>query len=45
MDRSVETRLGTLEFVNDFPTAETVDRLREELKFQAAVQVFLWSFP
>jgi hypothetical protein len=37
--------VGALEFVNDFPTADTVGRMREELKFQAAVQVYLWSIP
>jgi hypothetical protein len=38
---SSSSRAGALEFVNDFPTADTVGRMREELKFQAAVQVYL----
>jgi hypothetical protein len=42
----IETRrLGTLEFEGDYVTEETADKLREELKFQAAVQTYLWSFP
>jgi hypothetical protein len=40
-----ETRLGKLEFEGGFATPETAVKLREELKFQAAVQTFLWSFP
>jgi hypothetical protein len=42
---SSSSRAGALEFVNDFPTRDTVDRMRDELKFQAAVQVYLWSMP
>jgi hypothetical protein len=40
-----ETRLGELEFEGDYVTEETAVKLREELKFQAAVQTYLWSFP
>jgi hypothetical protein len=40
-----ETRLGKIEFENDYVTEETAIKLREELKFQAAVQTYLWSFP
>jgi hypothetical protein len=40
-----DTRLGNLEFENDYPTPETVRKLRDELLFQAAVQVYLWSLP
>ena len=39
------SRVGNLEFVNDYPTEETAKTLREELQFQAAVQTYLWSFP
>jgi hypothetical protein len=39
------TRVGNIEFVNDYPTEETAEMLRGELKFQAAVQTYLWSFP
>jgi len=40
-----ETRLGNLNFENDYVTEETAAKLREELQFQAAVQTYLWSFP
>ena len=40
-----ETRLGKIEFESDYVTEATAAKLREELKFQAAVQTFLWSFP
>lgn len=39
------SRIGNIEFENDYPTEETAKKLREELKFQAAVQTYLWSFP
>ncbi len=39
------SRVGNIEFVNDYPTEETAEMLRDELKFQAAVQTYLWSFP
>jgi len=42
---SGETRLGRIEFENDYVTPETAAMLREELRFQAAVQTYLWSFP
>ena len=42
---TVETRIGTLKFEGDYVTEETAVKLREELKFQAAVQTYLWSFP
>jgi hypothetical protein len=42
---TLDSRIGPLEFHNDYPTQETIERLREELRFQAAVQVYLWSIP
>lgn len=39
------TRIGNLELEYGYPTEETATKLREELKFQAAVQTYLWSFP
>jgi hypothetical protein len=42
---SPASRLGPIEYELDFPTADTAARMREELKFQAAVQVYLWSLP
>ena len=39
-----ETRLGKIEFKSDYVTEETAAKLRDELKFQAAVQTYLWGF-
>jgi hypothetical protein len=48
LDR-VETRIGTLEFTNDFtngyPTDTTVEKLYDERDFQRACQAYLWSLP
>ena len=41
----VETRIGTLSFEQGYPTAETAQKLYDEMDFQRAVQAFLWSFP
>ena len=41
----VETRIGTLNFEQGYPTAETAQKLYDEMDFQRAVQAFLWSFP
>ncbi len=38
-------RLGTIELEGGYVTEATASMLREELRFQAAVQTFLWSFP
>ena len=42
---SGDTRVGKIEFEGDYVTEATAVKLREELKFQAAVQTYLWSFP
>ncbi len=39
----IETRFGELEFQSGYPTAKTVEKLYDELDFQRAVQVYLWS--
>jgi hypothetical protein len=45
----VETRIGTLEFTNDFangyPTDGTVEKLYDERDFQRVCQAYLWSLP
>jgi hypothetical protein len=43
--QTIETRVGKLHFKNNYPTAETAAKLKDELLFQAAVQVYLWSLP
>ncbi len=46
----VSTRMGNLEFTEGgyaggFPTAETSDKLHDELDFQRATQAYLWAMP
>jgi hypothetical protein len=40
-----DTRIGTIELEGGYATEATTAKLRDELKFQAAVQTYLWSFP
>jgi hypothetical protein len=40
-----ETRIGTLNFENGFPTEETTRKLFDEMDYQRAVQAFLWAYP
>jgi len=45
----VDTRIGELEFTHDFvngyPTDETVQKLFDEMDFQRASQAYIWSTP
>ncbi len=41
MPDRIETRIGTLEFFDGFPTEETAERALDYLDFQRAVDVFL----
>lgn len=45
LEGSVETRVGTFEFINGYPSDESIDRLYNEMDFQRAVQVYLWGLP
>ena len=40
-----DTRIGRLEFKNGYPTEQTASTLYDEMDFQRAVQVYLWSLP
>jgi len=46
---SIDTRIGKLEFTQDFangyPTDATVTKLFDEMDFQRAVQAYIWSIP
>lgn len=46
---TLETRIGKLEFTQSFadgyPTDATVEKLFNEMDFQRAVQVYIWSIP
>ncbi len=48
-EQTLDTRIGKLtfthDFVNGYPTDETVQKLYDERDFQRAVQVYLWSSP
>jgi hypothetical protein len=44
-ETTIKTRIGKLKFKSDCPTAETVEKLNDELLFQAATQVHMWSLP
>jgi hypothetical protein len=41
----IETRLGTLEFPNGFPTEDTAAKLYEHLDFMHGVEAFLYALP
>ena len=47
--KSIDTRIGALEFTHDFangyPTDATVEKLYDERDFQRACQAYLWSLP
>jgi hypothetical protein len=42
---SVETRLGTLNFLDGFPDKATAEKLYDNLDFQRAVQAYLMAIP
>jgi hypothetical protein len=48
-EQTLDTRIGKLtfthDFVNGYPTDETVQKLYDERDFQRAVQVYLWATP
>ena len=41
----VQTRIGKLEFINGYPSDNTVEKLYNELDFQRACQAYLWGLP
>jgi hypothetical protein len=47
--QKIETRIGPLEFTNDFvngyPTGASLEKLYDERDFQRACQAYLWSLP
>src|SRR4029453_12394518 len=48
-NKTVDTRIGKLEFTHDFangyPTRDTVEKLYDERDFQRACQAYLWAIP
>jgi hypothetical protein len=43
--QTTETRIGTLNFENGYPSEETTRKLFDEMDYQRAVQAFLWAYP
>jgi hypothetical protein len=42
---SIESRLGTLELENGYPTAATVEKPFDDIDYQRACQAYLWALP
>jgi hypothetical protein len=42
---TIKTRFGDFEFKGGYPTPETAERLREQLMFNRAVEVYLTQIP
>ncbi len=42
---TLNTRIGELSYEVGYPTAETVDKLYDEIDFQRACQAYMWAFP
>jgi hypothetical protein len=45
LEGTVQTRIGALEFINGYPSDQTIDKLYNEMDFQRAVQAYLWGLP
>ena len=43
--QTVDTRIGKLDFEHGVPTKKTVTKLYDEMDFQRACQLYLWSLP
>ena len=43
--QTTDTRIGTLNFENGFPSEDTTRKVFDELDYQRAVQAFLWGYP
>jgi hypothetical protein len=41
----VETRIGKLEFENQYPTKKSMDTILDSMDFHGATQAFLWGIP
>lgn len=45
LEGTVKTRIGKLEFINGYPSDESVAKLYNEMDFQRACQAYLWGLP
>ena len=41
----VDTRIGTLEFSNQYPSEESMQTLLDNMDFHGATQAYLWGIP
>ncbi len=41
----IATTIGQLSYKTDYPTPATIEKLIDELVYQAAVPTYLWSYP
>ena len=42
---SVESRLGRLDLENGYPSADTIEKVFDDIDFQRACQAYLWALP
>lgn len=43
--QTVETKVGSLDYVEGYPTTDTAKSFYHELDYQRAVQSYLWALP
>ena len=43
--QSIKTRIGDLQYENNYPSSETANKLYDEIDFQRACRAYLWGFP
>jgi hypothetical protein len=43
--QSIDTRIGTLELHNGYPSKATIEKLYDAMDFQRATQAFIWALP
>ena len=41
----VDTRIGTLEFTNQYPSKESLETILDNMDFHGATQAYLWGIP
>jgi len=41
----VDTRIGTLEFNNQYPSKDSMETILDSMDFHGATQAFLWGIP
>jgi hypothetical protein len=43
--KKVQTQIGILEYKLGYPTDETIEKMRDEMAFHSATQIYIWSRP